>query len=313
MPDLSIIIVTYNSAKDIVPCLDSIERTKGDLNIEIIVVDNDSEDDTVEIVRLRYPYVYLIANSYNTGFPTANNQAIALAKGQSILLLNPDTVLGENALNYLVSFLKDNAQPVIVGLNLRNQDGSFQSSIRRLPSLQYILVAILGLDDLFPRSGFFNGFRYSGTEPSEVRTVGSVSGAALAFSRPVLDVLKGLDTELFYYEDVDLCARAWKNNIPVYFLPDARVMHLGGQSEASNKTRVIFQTPQSRIGYFKKHHSYLTYLVVRLITVMELLFRLTVRVLQSCLPGRFGKYGSRIRGYAYALGFALFGMKPNLK
>jgi GT2 family glycosyltransferase len=309
MYDLSIIIVTFNSSKDIIPCLDSIYLTKENLNLEVIVVDNCSKDNTVDLVENKYSFVKVIKNEFNVGFPHANNQAISLVQGQTILLLNPDTIVLENALINLFAFFKNISNPIIAGMNVRNPDNSFQSCIRRLPTLKYIFFAIFGIDKKLFQNEFFNGFKYTNKEPVTITIVESVSGAALAFNRRAIKILEGLDTQLFYYEDTDLCKRAFINNIPVYFLPNAWIKHFGGQSEISNKARVIFQVPYSRVGYFKKHHSTLVYLIVRILTVIELTIRLVYRLLQYFLTGDFCN-NERIRGYCYGLGFAVFGLKP---
>lgn len=305
VPDLSIVIVTYDSAKDIVPCLDSIERTKGDLDIEIIVVDNASTDGTVAEVRRRFPSVQIIANAQNVGFPRANNQALQITSGDTILLLNPDTVVHEGALSALIRFFRQRRSKQIVGLNIRNGDGSRQNSAHPLPSAREFLFYSLGLSDWLAGFRYFNYDQLDGLEIDQVTRVGWVSGAAFAFNREVLDTLRGLDEDLFWVEDFDFCYRANQVGIPVYFFPDSLVTHHVGKSGATNAACMVFHQHVSKVQFFRKHYGWVACKVLEIALCVELCMKLLVRSIQLVSLSKRAESRDRIPGYVAVLAFLL--------
>ena len=239
MYDLSIIIVTYNSAKDIGPCLDSIWATQQDLKVETFIVDNASKDRTVEIVRTEYPWVRMSANDFNAGFPAGNNQAITQADGRYLMLLNPDTVVLPGALQKIVAFMDAHAECGVCGPTLLDADGVVAYNLRR-PSFRYYLVLVLGLHRFLRK-----------LLPSQSLEI--VSGACLVLRRNLVDDVGLLDENLFWCEDVDYCTRVIKAGYRVCCVDDARVVHLQGQSAVSNVGLVLDKQYMSKLRYFQKH------------------------------------------------------------
>lgn len=225
----------------------------GDLpkmSCEFIVVDNASHDQSVTMIREDFPWVQLIGNTANVGFAAANNQALALCQGEYTLLLNPDTRLKPGALARLVEFMQANPQAGIAGALLRNPDGSLQRSCSPRPTLFRELWFLLHLDILVPISVYPNGMLDSG-KPVEVDVV---QGAALMIRREILDEVGSLDADFFLYsEEVDLCFRVQKAGWRIYWVPQAEVIHYGGQSTQQVRAEMFIQLYRAKVQYFRKN------------------------------------------------------------
>jgi len=241
MPDLSIVIVTYNSAGCIRPCLESIDQTRGGLSIEQFVVDNASRDDTSQIVEEHAPEVTLIRNTVNAGFPAANNQALTLARGRYILLLNPDTIVAAEAFQAMVSFMDENPDCGVCGPTLIRADGTEQVDLRP-PSGLFVVLQSLAVLRLW-------------RQPSRLpdHRVEVVSGACLMFRRELLSTVGMLDPDLFWCEDMDFCVRVRRAGFRVCPVRAARVIHLEGQSAASNIGLKTYVINASLIGFAQKN------------------------------------------------------------
>jgi N-acetylglucosaminyl-diphospho-decaprenol L-rhamnosyltransferase len=239
MIDLSIIIVTFNSGKDIGACLDSIERAKDSLDIEIIVVDNASKDNTLAIINSINSQKKLISNACNAGFPRANNQAIALAKGKHIMLLNPDTIVMPGSLRALVSFMDENSQCGVCGPHLVRENGEVYGDLRP-PSLSFYFLSVFGIRGLLRK--------YVPAKNLEV-----VQGSCLVFRQNLISEVGLLDENLFWCEDMDFCYRLKRKGYDVCKVSAAQVIHLSGSSARANTELVIEKQYLSKIKYFQKH------------------------------------------------------------
>lgn len=254
MMDLSIIIVTWNVKEDVVRCLRSLPEARGELRLEVWVVDNGSSDGSVEAVRRQFPQVHLIANPQNLGFARANNQALRQARGRYILLLNPDTVVHEGALERMVRFMDRHPQVGVLGPQLLNPDGSLQYSCRRFPSLGAMLFRGTWLGDLVPRTRFEQEYLMADWPHDEPREVDWVSGAAMVVRRAALREVGPLDERFFMYcEDMDWCARFWERGWKVMYFPGAQVTHFLGRSSRQRSRRAILEFHRSMFLYFQKH------------------------------------------------------------
>ncbi|HJN17482.1 MAG TPA: glycosyltransferase family 2 protein [Armatimonadota bacterium] len=234
---LSVIIVSYNVRDLLLACIASLEGT----DCEIIVVDNVSEDDSVEAVREVAPHVTVIANSENVGFARANSQGIEVCSGDFILLLNPDTVVKDGALAALTQALADHPNLGVVGPRLVNRDGSLQCACLEFPTpwrifRDHVLYAAASPPPREPRA-------------LPVADCDWVLGACLMTRRTVLEEVGGLDAEYFMYgEEKDFCFRAKQAGHRVACVPAAEVVHYGGQSadQVPVKTYVAFLDSQMR-------------------------------------------------------------------
>lgn len=230
--DLSIIIVSYNVSNLLRECLSSVYEHQDGLSLEIFVVDNASNDDSVQMVAGEFPQVNLIANTANRGFAAANNQAIRQVSGRYTLLLNPDTVILSGALGRLVQVLDENPQVGIVGPKLLNKDGSLQASCSSFPNLINYSIYSFASYRLIPKhSRIFPLFLEGWDHSYSANIHGFLLGAAIMVRTSLWEKIGILDEGFFVYsEEKDLCYRAIQAGCNIHFDHLALVIHYGGQS-----------------------------------------------------------------------------------
>lgn len=234
--EASVIIVNYNTADEIEKCLTSAFSSQlSDHSLEVIVVDNNSSDNSIKVIE-RFAQVKLIQNKENLGFAKANNIGARLATGDFLFFLNPDTQVKKDTISNLLEFSKKNLN-AIVSPKILNPDGSIQGSCYNLPT---ILGAIK--EYWLGKKGAYEKFAPVGVQPLKVE---AIVGAAMFMPRKIFEKLGGFDERFFlYYEDLDFCRRAAKLKIPVYFLPQAKVIHFlgraGGNVEHLKKSAKIY-------------------------------------------------------------------------
>jgi len=251
--DVSICIVNWNTENVLKECLRSVYETTRETSFEIFVVDNASRDKSVEMVRNHFPHVTLIFNSENKGFATASNQAICCARGRYVMLLNPDTIVHGRALDTMVRFMDEHPEAGAIGCKLLNEDGTVQNSVRRFLTFGIALrdQTLLGKIPFLKRLGVnykIAGFPFHGVE--EVDTAG---GAALMIRKTVLDKVGFLDEGYFMFiEEMDLCRRIWAAEQKVYYVPDAVITHLGGESRKQVSEKMVLIIQKSLMQYFTK-------------------------------------------------------------
>lgn len=253
MVDLSICIVNWNVQDSLRECLQSIYRETQGISYEILVVDNGSRDGSVGMVRDHFPNVHLIVNTRNKGFAAANNQAVQMSKGRQVVFLNPDTVIQGSALSTMVKFMDTHPEAGAVGCKLLNNDGSIQHSLRRSPTFSIALFSstILGRLPLF--GGKTEDYKMKRFCFDKVVEVEATSGAALLVRRSVLNEVGLMDEGYFMFmEEVDLCERIRKEGYKIYFLPDAVITHLGGESRNQNPEGLMIIGLSSVMRYFTK-------------------------------------------------------------
>lgn len=272
-PFLSVIIVTYNSQEFIEDCLKSVERagvqackrvivqaceSASEWEFwETIVVDNASKDETVEIVK-QFGWVHLICNTENWGFAAGVNKGAKEAKGEWLLLLNPDCIVDENAFAELYEFVQSNDEKIaVVGLQLLNSDGTLQPSGRRFPKVWEFVLALLGFHRWIEARWF------EGRDFTKLQEVDEVSGAALAIKRKVFEQIGGMDEGFFlFFEELDLCRRVKSLGWKVVYLPKAKVKHHWGASVKRVPELARSAQKQSAIRYFRKHHGLLPAILI---------------------------------------------------
>jgi N-acetylglucosaminyl-diphospho-decaprenol L-rhamnosyltransferase len=251
--DLSIVILNWNVRDLLERCLASIRP--GRLCLETIVVDNASSDDSVAMVRSKYPDAIVIANSTNRGFTGGNNQGIATSNGRYVLVLNPDTEIVDNALETLVAYLDAHAEVGALGPQLLNPDRSIQSSRRRFPTVKLAFFESTWLQGLAPRR-WLRRFYMDDVSPEVTQEVDWLNGACTLFRRSTLDQVGVYDEQNFfmYSEELDLCRRVKEAGWKIAYLPEAKVIHYVGKSseQAAAARHIHFQT--SKIHYFRKYH-----------------------------------------------------------
>jgi GT2 family glycosyltransferase len=253
--DLSVIIVNYNVRHFLEQALLSVERAIADLEAEVWVVDNDSVDDSVAMVKDRFPWVKLIANHHNPGFSIANNQAIRASSGRYVLLLNPDTVVEEDTFRRCVDFMDDH--PEAGGLGVRMIDGSgrfLPESKRGLPTPWVAFTKAFGLARLFPKSRKFNHYHLGYLSEGETHEVEVLAGAFMLMRREALDKVGLLDEDFFMYgEDIDLSYRLLKGGYKNYYFPETSIIHYKGESTKRGSLNYVRVFYQAMIIFARKH------------------------------------------------------------
>jgi GT2 family glycosyltransferase len=250
---LSIIILCWNDLKVIAECLKSIFDETTLLEFEVIVSDNGSSDGSLDFIRERFPTVRIVENRSNLGFAKGNNAGIRVALGDYVLILNPDTIIRDHALNKLVHFADRHPEAGAFGCRVLNTDGSFQNPARPLPTVRGYLLAALCLRWLGRFSARFDSDLYQGWDGRSVREVGYQSGCCVMFRGELLNRLGGFDERFFYhFEETDLCARVWESGTAILYDPDAEIVHLGGQSVGRFPIRFALEKYRSGYRYFFK-------------------------------------------------------------
>jgi len=251
---LSVIIVNYNTGKQLLECVRSLFDNSHDMSIELIIIDNASSDGSIEKVREEFSNVEYICNSKNLGFAAANNQGFKVAHGRNILLLNPDTIVKTKAIQNSLVFLNSIPDAGIVGCRLMNSNGTPQPSCRTFPTAWDYLFDSLFLTKLFPRSRVFGRFFCTNTEFTKPTEVDVVQGAFFLIKRRLLDEIGPLDERFFIYaEERDFCYRAKRAGWKVFFFPYAEIIHLGEMSTRPRSEEMFIELNKSTIQFHKKH------------------------------------------------------------
>jgi O-antigen biosynthesis protein len=254
---LTVVIVNYNVRLFLDQCLQSVFAAGQNLEMEVFVVDNDSVDGSVDMVREKYPQVKLIANRDNKGFSRANNQAMRLAAGEYILLLNPDTIVEAQTLLACVSFMDQHPDAGGLGVKMVDGKGKFlPESKRGLPTPATAFYKIFGLAALFPRSKVFGRYHLGYLNREQVHQVDVLSGAFMMMRKTALDVTGLLDEDFFMYgEDIDLSYRIVKAGYKNYYFPEARIIHYKGESTRKGSINYVIVFYNAMLIFARKHYS----------------------------------------------------------
>jgi N-acetylglucosaminyl-diphospho-decaprenol L-rhamnosyltransferase len=253
--DVSFLIVSWNVRDLLRRALSSILADITGIASEIILVDNGSHDGTVEMVHAEFPFVDLIDNLNNRGFASANNQALAAARGRYFLLLNPDAELVPGATRALVACMDTDSRVGIAGPQLLNPDRTVQSSRRRFPTFTTALLESTRLQQQFPRNRWLDHYYMLDTHDDVVQEVDWVVGAAMFVRRGVYEQIGGFDEQFFMYsEEMDWCYRARAAGWHVLYFPRAAVIHHEGKSSEQVVAARDIYFHSSKIRFFGKHH-----------------------------------------------------------
>jgi GT2 family glycosyltransferase len=254
--DVSILIVSYNTRQLTLDCLRSVFAETKEVAFEVIVVDNQSNDGSAEAIHSQFPQARLIESESNLGFAGANNRAAGEATGDWLLLLNPDTVILDGAIQKAFEFAQTRGRPVVVGGRTFFGDMRLNAnSCHGAPTAWSVTCKGLGLSSLFRRSRVFNPEGLGRWQRDTSRKVDCVTGCFLLIPRPLWVELGGFDLDFFMYgEDTDLCIRAAKKGARSWICPEARLIHYGGQSEAVRADKMV-KLFRAKRQLFEKHWS----------------------------------------------------------
>ncbi len=253
--ELSVIIVNYNVKHFLEQCLHSVQNASKSIEMEIFVVDNNSVDGSSQLIKEKFPDIYFIENKENTGFSKANNQAITLAKGKYILLLNPDTVVEEDTFEKVISFMDTHPDAGGLGVKMIDGKGSFlPESKRGLPTPWTAFFKIFGLAKLFPKSKRFGKYHLSYLNENEINEVDVLSGAFMLLRKSALDKAGLLDETFFMYgEDIDLSYRIQLEGYKNYYFPETTIIHYKGESTKKGSLNYVKVFYNAMIIFAKKH------------------------------------------------------------
>ncbi|NDW08385.1 glycosyltransferase family 2 protein [Dysgonomonas sp. 520] len=252
---LSVIIVNYNVKYFLEQCLLSVYESKTDFEMEVIVVDNNSTDNSQQYITERFPQTHYIQNTDNPGFSKANNQAIKISRGEYVLLLNPDTVVGENVLQNICRFMDIHPESGAIGVKMINGSGQFlPESKRGFPSPWNSFCKIFGLTKLFPKSKVFGKYHLRYLDENKTHKVDVLAGAFMMLRKSVIDKAGYLDETFFMYgEDIDLSYRIVKAGYKNYYLPE-KIIHYKGESTSKDEMKYVKVFYQAMFIFFKKHY-----------------------------------------------------------
>jgi len=284
---LSIVIICWNDLKVLPDCLKSIYEQTRSTEFEVVISDNGSTDGSVEFVRKHYPQARIAENRANLGYARGNNAGIAaVGEADYILILNPDTVIHDRALDKWVEWADKHPEAGAFGCKVNNTDGSYQTPARPFPTIWRYWVAAAYLRPLGRLTNAFLSDTYPGWDGNSEREVDWQSGCCVLFRGDLLKQLGGFDERFFYhFEEVDLCYRVWEAGKTIRYNPDVVITHLGGQSVGRFPIRFEIEKYRNRYRYFYKHYGVAGLKRCRTVTLANL----KVRQLGYALRGLFGK------------------------
>lgn len=290
-PEVSIIIVNYNVKELLLKCIASV-YCYCKTSFEIILIDNNSTDDSVETVRKHYPQTIIIDNKFNAGFPKANNQGIAISKGDYIFLLNPDTELLNDSITELINYLKSNNDVSLLAPRLLNADLSIQYSIQPFITVREIILETFFLHQFYKNRKSY--FRKPIDKPIEVE---ALSGAAILMNKNVITKIGMLDEDLFWTEDMEFCYRAHKHGLKIIYYPHTSILHHVGASGKKNLKVMLSKQVLTKITYFRKNHTNLAFQVVRFFRLLHIVSRIII--LNCAALFNANRFAEKAKAYNY--------------
>jgi O-antigen biosynthesis protein len=303
--ELTVVIVSYNVCPFLEQCLLSVRKASENIGCEVFVVDNNSTDRSCSMIKNSFPEVTLIVNDSNMGFARANNQAIRMAKGKFILLLNPDTIIEENTFSKCIEFMNSHPDAGSVGVKMIDGKGRYlRESKRAIPTPEVAFFKIFGFSSIFPESPKFNKYYMGFLDDKETNKIEILTGAFMFIRKKTLEKVGLLDESFFMYgEDIDLSYRIIKSGYFNYYLPEVKIIHFKGQSTSKGKVNYVINFYSAMLIFMSKHFAmkgkgiYLTMLksAVFLRAIFSLLKRIPGTIIQPLkIENIFKREGSTI-------------------
>jgi GT2 family glycosyltransferase len=284
---LSVVIVNYNVEHFLEQCLLSVEKSCEGIESEVFVVDNNSVDGSVEMVKQKFPWVKLIENKDNKGFSRANNQALKQAKGKYCLLLNPDTLVEDDTFGKCIRFMDENDDCGGLGVKMVDGKGRFlPESKRGLPTPRVAFYKIFGLSRLFPSSKVFGKYHLGFLNKDKTHEVDVLSGAFMLMRKEALDKTGLLDEEFFMYgEDIDLSYRITKAGYKNFYYPGTRIIHYKGESTKKGSFNYVYIFYKAMAIFARKHFTHKKARLFSLLINMAIFFRAGLSILKRFFKG----------------------------
>lgn len=256
-PDVTVVVVSYNTAHLLDRMFAALDAASHTVRVQTIVVDNASRDNSVDILRTKYPHVQLIENPTNVGFGRANNLALPLARGRYVLLLNTDAIVSPDTLQKTITFMDTHPQCGVLGVKLVGYDGSLQPSCRYFPTPWNLFLTSTGLKRFFPAARLVDDMLW---DHASERECDWVPGCYYLVRHEVIDRIGLFDSRYFlYYEEVDHCRAVHQAGWNIVYYPFTQVVHIGGESAESEGAltagrQLLAFRIESELLYFRKHH-----------------------------------------------------------
>lgn len=254
--ELSVIIVSYNVRDYLKQCLHSVQTAADNIESEVFVVDNNSKDGSIELVKNEFPSVNLICNDSNTGFSVANNQALRIARGRLLLLLNPDTIVESDTFSKCIDFMKSHPDAGSIGVKMVDGEGLYlPESKRAFPDPRTAFFKSVGISYLFPKSSYFSRYYLPQIDSNEISLTEVISGAFMMIRREALDKSGLLDEDFFMYgEDIELSYRLLQTGFRNYYFPCTQIIHFKGKSTKRNSCTDILHFYSAMRIYVRKRY-----------------------------------------------------------
>lgn len=281
--------MNYNVEFFLEQCLNSVRKATQQLNAEIFVVDNNSIDGSVDMVRQKFPDVKLIANKDNRGFSKANNQAIEASSSKYILLLNPDTVIEEDTLEKVITFMDEHTDAGGLGVRMLDGKGNFlPESKRGLPTPTVAFYKIFGLSKLFPKSRRFGQYHAGHINEFTTSEIDILSGAFMLMRSEALEKVGLLDETFFMYgEDIDLSYRIQLGGFKNYYFADTRIIHYKGESTKKSSVNYVFVFYRAMVIFAEKHFSQSNAKLFSFLINLAIYFRASIAILYRFVKKSF--------------------------
>ncbi|SCW85475.1 hypothetical protein SAMN04487970_10724 [Paenibacillus tianmuensis] len=284
--DLSIIILNYNTRELTLNCLKSIYLSETTYTYEVILIDNNSMDNSVEAIREAFPNVHLICNDENVGYSKANNQGMRLAKGRYVLLLNSDTVIQPDTLHIMIQFMDRHENIGAAGCKVVLPDGTLDKACRRgFPTPSASFYYAFGFSRLFPDNPKFNQYQLTHLDQDKDYPVDCLVGAFMMVRKEAIDQVGMLDEQFFMYgEDIDWCYRIKQGGWNIYYYPYTQIIHYKGASSRRKPFKIIYEFHRAMYLFHQKHYRMNYSFFVNFLVYSGI----TVKFLASVLLNRFG-------------------------
>ncbi|MBU0952213.1 MAG: glycosyltransferase family 2 protein [Elusimicrobia bacterium] len=297
--DISINIVNYNNIQFLQNCIKSIYENTKKINFSILIIDNFSSDNSIELIEKTFPTIKIIRNNKNIGFAKAQNTGFDKVDSRYILILNPDTLILDNSIEKMVLFLDRNPEAGIVGPIILNPDKSNQCTGITYPNNVNLLSETLFLDRFFPNNRIFGKHKKTFEPYRDTKQVDYLQGSCLMIRKKVIEEIGIFDEDFFmYFEETDFCYRAKRKGWSITRLGDCSIIHFGGGETGYYDEFRLLQYTRSLILFYKKHYSITAVLALKVILSLRNITRLILWLLIGLtLRNRRKESKSRLKGY----------------
>ena len=289
--ELSVIIVSFNVRDFLRQCLISAKKTSEKIDYEILVVDNNSVDGSVEMIKNEFPDVILIINKVNSGFSVANNQAIKKSGGRFVLLLNPDTLVERDTFSRCIEFMKYHSDAGAMGIRMIDGEGRFlPESKRAFPTPESAFFKTFGLSFLFPKSKFLNKYYLPNIDSVKTSITEVISGAFMFIRREALNKSGLLDEDFFMYgEDIDMSYRLLQTGYNNYYFPEIQIVHFKGKSTGRNNFNDVRYFYKAMRVYVRKRAEEGKYRSCKLPIIIAIYFKEGLAIINRFLRLTFSR------------------------